>query len=395
MRKDVLASLDIGTSYSKLLVAKKTKKENKIEILFQGKEKHLGVRRGEIYKIEDVKKSIVKLLSLAKKQGIEKLERVILSIGGSRIYSIESQGAISVSRADQKISQEDIQRVIEQAQAVNLPQNVEILDIFPKEFIVDKEKVIEDPLGLKGVRLELKAVLACGYSQAIENLTKCVEELNLEIEDIIPSPLASARACLSDQAKELGAGIIDLGARTTALAFFEEQKLLGFSILPLGSAKITDDIALGLRIDIQTAERIKREFGGLFLKKGKKEKIELKKGEISFNQKFLKSIITARINQIFSQLEKEIKKFGPRERFPAGIIFTGGGRELPGLIDYAKQKLKLPCQKGTCLEIPEIEDPSFHVCAGLLLLFYDQKKEKERSKTFFSKIKRLLAKIIP
>lgn len=400
MKSLTLTALDIGTYSIKGLVARKNFPTGEIEILAQAEKPSFGVRNGEVVKPIEVGEIIAQVQDELSRQAERKIKEVLVNIGGAHLFSILSEGVISVSRADQKISPEDIRRVIQQAQAVNLPSNKEVLDIFPKEFIIDGEGGIKDPLGLTGLRLGVKVLLCCLFSPILENLKNALSVSGLQILDIIPSPLAASRSQLTPQQKELGVLLIDFGAGTTSLLVQEKGDLVDFVIFPLGSANITNDIAICLRTEISTAERIKREFATLKSdgKKRKKEKIKIPERSLSFSASFLKNIVEARVSEIFSQVQKALKKISKENHLPAGIVLTGGGAQLPGLVEFAKQKLKLPCRLGSSQEFPQPLDFQFLTCAGLLLSGFDSlEKGKERGfqEGFFEKLKRIFKIFLP
>jgi len=393
------AALDIGTSAVKVLVGEKKEGEEQASILAQKSFPCLGMRNGEVFSVEEVTQAVLEARRYIDKTGLKKIKKVLVNINGAHTYVLSSQGLVSVSRADQKISEEDVERVFRACEAVNLPSNKEVLDVYPLEFIVDGERGIEDPVGLNGIRLEAKVLLVCSFSPVRERLENTVLEGGFEIEDIIPSPMASARAVLSEQQKELGVAVVDIGAGTTSLAVFSERKLRHFVIFPVGSSHITNDIAIGLRTEIATAERIKKEFGSIFAKrtKGAKNKIEIPDKSLSFTERYLRSIIEPRVSQIFGELQKEIKKINKHISLPAGVVFTGGGSLLPHLVDFAKKKLALPCYLGTPKHIIGLEDPCFSVCAGLLFFGFDAQEQKELSpgKGIKEKIKHFFEIFIP
>ena len=396
-----LTAMDIGTSLIKGLCVRKDTKTQEIEVLAQVKLPCFGVRNGEVVKpsrvsetIEEVKKE------LSQKAGI-KIKEVLVNIGGSHLFSVVSEGVISVSRADQKISKEDIQRVLHQAEAINLPSNKEVLDIFPREFVIDGEGGIREPLGLEGIKLEVKALLVCLFSPILENLEKAVAEADLQILDVILSPLASSRACLTSQQKELGVMLVDMGAGTTSISIFEKGDLIDFAIFSAGANNITNDIAIGLRTEISTAERIKKEFGSLKSKKrkGKKEKIKIPEKSLTFSRKFLENIIEARVSEIFSEIQRTLKKITKDKPLPAGVVLTGGGSLLPGMVEFTKQKLKLPSRLGYFKEISGLEDSQFSTSIGLLLSGFDSPERRPeqliRGERIGEKIKRIFKIFLP
>lgn len=416
MKSLTLTSLDIGTNSVKGIVATRDLKTGTIGLLAQSQCSCFGVRNGEVVKPEQVLKSVERVRNdLMQRAGI-KIKDVLVSINGNHLYSVPSQGLVSVSRADQKISREDIQRVIKAAQAVNLSSNKEVLDVFPREFIVDGESGIKEPLGLQGIRLEVKVILACLFSPVLENLERSVLEAGLSIIDVVPAPIAASRAVLTQEQKELGVMMMEIGAGTSSISVFERGDLVDFAIFPIGSANITSDIAIGLRCEIKTAERIKKEFAVLRplpeIKKTSKPKktartkqkeddtIEIPEKSLTFSRKFLNGIVEARMTDIFSQAQKSLKKIAGSEILPAGIVLTGGGSNLPGLVEYTKQKFKLPCRLGSVRDINGIDNPEFVDAAGILLSGFDiENKESwvssSKERGFGEKVKRIFKVFLP
>ncbi len=372
-RLPIIAGLDIGTSTIKILVAAPKEKSENFEVLSSHQEPSLGVRRGVVVNPHNVAGAIASLVKKAEQDCGRKISGVYASIGGCHIFCNASRGLVSVSRADQKISEEDIDRVLQNAQSLPLPPNKEILDIFPKEYIVDEEKGVKEAVGMQGMRLEADVLVLCGFSPYLKNSIQAISNAGLQINfDLIPTPLASARAVLSPREKELGVVVLDIGAGTTSLAVFEEASLIHAAVFPIGSASITSDIAICLKTDIDVAEKIKIEFGSChpnqrFSKDEKKIKIE---GEepLIFSKKTLSEIIEARVSEIFSLASKELKKISKQGLLPSGVVLTGGGAKLPGIKDLAKKELGLPCRVGVPKRFSaSLEDPSFSVLCGLVM----------------------------
>ena len=385
----IISALDIGTSSIKILIGRQKNKGQNVEILTKAQVPSFGVRKGEINKPDKTAENISQILSEIQKKSGLKVKNCLSNINGAHLFTTASQGLVSVSRADKKISEEDINRVLHQAEAINLPSNKEILDVFPKEFIIDDQGGIKEPLGLLGIRLEAKVILLCGFSPFLENLNQALSLANIVANEAIPSPLADSFSCLSLKEKELGVALVDIGAETTGLVVFEDGDVINLSVFPFGSANITNDIAIGLRTEIETAEEIKKEFATLSAnkKKNKKKeergKIVIPEKALSFSRKTLSRIVEARISEIFNEVSKELKRISKQELLPAGVVLTGGGSNLEGIVEYAKEKLKLPARlaKFRNLSGLPIVELSYSVAAGLLLksLF---EKETEKSKNF-------------
>lgn len=396
-----ITGLDIGTSNIRTLTVKQKPKEENLELVLKTSETSEGIRKGTVVNVEKVS-SIFKDIFLKNSQDSgQNINSVYINLSGSHLFSIPSRGLISVSRADQKISEEDIQRVLQEARTINLSSNKEIFEVFPREYIVDGVKGIREPFGLQGVRLEVEVLALGGFSPYLQNIKEAVLNSGLEILDMIPSPIAAARAVLTEKQKELGVGLLDIGAGITSLAVFEEGSLIHLVILPMGSANITNDIAIGLKTDIDIAERIKIEYGSCFLKgRDVKRKINIGGDEpLVFSQKFLVKVISDRISEIFEEVNKELKKISKEKLLPAGIILTGGGAKMHKIVELAKNKLHLPVRLGIPEGILGIDgDLSMATACGLVLMGADAESKEgghEMLEKITSKMKRLFKNFIP
>ena len=414
MRPHIITALDIGSGSIKILSVLKKPDSSDFEILGQGQEISFGIRKGVVVDVFKAAEIISSLKEKVEQECGEKINDVYASIGGSHIFCTSSRGLVSVSRADQKISEEDIDRVLQAAQTFSLPSNKEIMGVFPKEFIVDGEGGVKEAAGMRGVRLEAIVLVVCGFSPYLRNSNQAVSDAGFRINALIPAPLASSRAVITLREKELGVCVLDIGARTTGLAVFEEGDLIHTAIFPVGSGHITDDIATCLKTDIDTAERIKLEFGSCsrFSQKSKKteKKIRIEPlrkdidlgGEedpLIFSSKRLTEIIEARVSDIFDLTNKELKKISCQGLLPAGVVLIGGGVKMPGIIGLAKKELKLPCRIGVAKEIPAFqEDPALSTLYGLILKGSDLEEEEKSSvgvAGMKDKFKRILKVFIP
>lgn len=374
-RDNVVVGLDIGTSATKVLVAKKKQENDEIEVLSLVQEPSLGMRKGVVFNAENVSEISQMALKKAEEESGRKIHSVFVNVGGSHIFSTSSRGLVSVSRADKKISQEDVDRVLQAAEAVSLPTNKEILKVLPREFIIDGEGGVEEAVGLEGVRLEADVLAVGVFSPYLNNLSRAVLDANVRINDVIPSPLASARGVLKRREKELGVVLVEIGAGTTGIAVYDEGDLIYTSVLPIGSAHITNDIAAGLKIDTDLAEKIKIEFGAcLHRGSDKKEKIELEDDEFMiFSHKQVAGIINVRVSEIFEEVGKELKKIPKQIQLPGGVVLTGGGVKLPKILELAKKELKTYCRIGKPIGFLQAEDDaSLATVCGLVLSGFDE-----------------------
>ena len=262
---NIVTGLDIGTHSIKALVAQR--KQREWEVLSYAEIPSFGLRKGSVVNVEETAKNVQMIMSGIEKDCNRRVNSVFVNIGGSHLYVTPSDGIISVSRADQRISKEDIERVKQATKAINIPHNEDVLDVFVREFIIDDQKGIKQPEGLTGIRLEAKVLLLCYFVPYFTNLTQAVLGSKLQINDIVPSPIAAAKAVLTPQQKEVGVALIDIGASTTSLVVFEEGELLHLAIFPIGSENITKDIAIGLKTEMAIAEAIKKQHGTCMLPK--------------------------------------------------------------------------------------------------------------------------------
>lgn len=383
-RLHTINALDIGTSSIKLLsITKKTEKEG-FEVVGRYEEPSFGVRKGVVTDPAKVAEIVNLLIDRSQIDSGIKIDGIYASVGGGHIATIPSRGLVSVSRADRKISEEDVNRVIQAARTFPLPLNREILGTFPKEFIVDGERGIKDALGMEGVRLEADIVVMCGFTPYLRNSNKTIMGTGAHLYNLIPDVLASSKAVLTPREKELGVCVLDIGAGTTGMSVYEEGALIHAAVFPVGSGHITNDIAVCLKTDIDTAEKIKIEFGEI--KKQAKAAAETKRAKaplggiseksitidggeepLQFSAKLLSDIIEARISDIFDLCQKEFKKI-EKSVLPAGVVLTGGGAKIPGIKDLAKKELKLPVRIGLPIGINSFdEDPSLATVCGLAL----------------------------
>lgn len=375
-RHNIICGIDVGSSNVRTVIAQIISSEEKPRIIGVGVAPSFGVRKGIIVDIEETLKSINKSVEEAERVAGVSISQAIVSIGGNHITSQYSKGVIAVGRADGEVTNDDIERVIGAAQAISIPPNKEIIHIIPRNYSLDDQKNIKDPLGMNGVRLEVDAFIIEGSTPYIKNLVKCFDQAGIKVDNFVLTSLAAARATLTKRQKELGVALIDIGGGTTSVAVFEEDDLLLSVVIPVGGNHITNDIAIGLRTSIDVAEKVKLEFGNARPSEiGKKEDINL--AEIDSNEEGIVSrhhvaeIIEARLEEILNLVNKELKLIGKDKLLPAGAVLTGGTAKLPGAVDLAKDILGLPAQTGFPIPlgglVDKIDEPSFATTVGLLI----------------------------
>lgn len=372
----VIASLDIGSSKIRTIVATLDEKSQTPNIIGVGLASTTGLRKGAVIDVEETITSITASLEDAERMAGEPVNHVFLGIGGNHIESLNSKGVIAISHAGNEITEDDVDRVLEAAQAVSIPSNRRILRIIPKSFTVDEQKGIKYPVGMTGIRLEVEAHIITGLVPAVKNLEKCVLQAGVDIDDIIPSCLAGSEAVLSKRQKELGVVVIDVGSGSTAVSVFEEGTTLHTAVLPVGGENVTNDIAIGLRTSIDTAEKIKIEYGTCNPSEvSEREVIDLslisKIDTQKVSKKLMAEIIEARYHEIFMLVKDELAKIHRDGMLPAGVVLTGGSVKMPGIIDLARETLNLPIQIGFPQNfdgvVDKIDDPTYATAIGLIL----------------------------
>lgn len=391
-KNNLIFGLDIGTSKVRAIVASiKGKEEVKPRIIGVGESSASGMRKGVVVDIEEMTKSIKRAVDQAERSSGVSFNRAYVSIGGSHIKAKTSKGIVAVSRADEEVSEDDILRAIGNASAVSLDSNREVIHVIPREFNIDGQEGIQDPRGMTGVRLEVDTLIVEGLTPYIKNLRKCLNNIGVEIEGLVLNILAASQSVLSRKQKELGVLILDLGGGTVSMTVYEERKLLHIHVLPVGSSHITNDIAIGLRSSIEVAEEVKLNYGTCLPEEiSKKDTIDLskidEKEEGMANRKEIAKIVEARIEEIFSLVNKELKKIDRERLLPSGVVLVGGGAKIPGVVDLAKEKLKLPVQLGYPQGIDglvdRVDDPTFATAVGLVFWALEMRGEREEGRLF-------------
>lgn len=389
-RDEVIVGLDVGTTTVRVLVGQRPHEPtDKLHVIGVGVEPSSGMQRGVVTDVEETIRGVSAALDSAERMSGFPIERAMVSIGGAHISSVNSRGVIAVSRADGEISEDDVARVVNAAQAISLPSNREILHVIPQHFIVDGQGGITDPHAMTGVRLEVDTHIIEGSAPFIRNISRCVYQAGSTIQGLVFAPLAAERAVLNKRQKELGVTLLDLGGGTTNLAIFEENRLLHTATIPVGSMHITNDIAIGLRSSIDVAERIKVQFGSAIPDEVKKsQEINLKKvdeheEDTMVSRREVAEIIEARLAEIFSLVNRQLRAVERSGLLPAGVVLTGGGAKMHGIVELAKKELRLPAQLGFPVALPSIvdqaDDPAMAVVTGLLLAGAEAQRAHERS----------------
>lgn len=375
-RGNFFVGLDIGSAFVRTVIAQEAPGEDRLRIVGVGSLPSQGMRRGAVVDIEEAVQAVNASVEQAETMAGVAAQDVTVGLGGTEIFSQDSKGVVAVGKADGEVLNDDIQRVLQAAQSIPLPLNKEILHVLPKSYRLDDQKDIKDPLGMHGVRLEVDALIIGGSSPHIKNTARCVEQAGMVLSSTVVEPLASSLAILNKKQKELGVVAVNIGSATTSLAVFEEGELLHVAVLPVGAAHITHDIAIGLRTSIDLAEQVKIHFGtALSHEVDKHEDIDLSKLDVQeeglVSRYHVTEIIEARVEEILHFVNEELKKIGRAGLLPAGVVITGGGSKLPGVVEMAKEVLRLPAQVGYPQPLggilDKVDDPEFATALGLVL----------------------------
>lgn len=376
MAKDHLAvGLDVGST--KVAATAGEIAEGVVNIRGFVKVPNNGVRRGVVVDLEDTVSAISEALEQLERVCDARVTSATVGISGAHIQTGISKGVVAVARADGEIGKSDIERVIAASRTVALPPNREIIHVIPCSYTVDGQEAIADPSGMTGIRLEVEALVLSGATSAIKNVTKCVYQAGLKIQNVVFSPIALAENMLTKKQKEIGALLLDIGGGTTSMAVYAEGDIIAAAVIPVGSSHITNDLAIGLRTSLETAEKIKVKYGAAIPDKIREREIitlsQFDAGEAQrIERKYVSEIIEARLGEIFALVSGELKQIGKEGMLPAGVVLTGGGSKLEDLTEATKEALRLPATLGRLnLElggfIDKLSDPVYASSVGLML----------------------------
>ncbi|MDP3935112.1 MAG: cell division protein FtsA [Candidatus Giovannonibacteria bacterium] len=398
MRAKGVIGIDIGTESIKVVALEAVPGESVARVVGAGASLTKGVKKGAVVELEETAKALKEAVAALEKSTGIKSGDVYVGIGGAGLAFQKSKGLVAVSRADGEITKEDVVRAIS-ASETNLTrmQNREVLHKFPVLFHIDGETITQDPVGLVGVRLEAEVLFITSFSQNLKNAIKALEEADIYIEEIIASPLAAAHAVLEPREKEIGIMLLDLGASTTSVILFVEGLPCSLEVIPFGSSHITQDIAMGLRVTMEEAEKIKINHGAVRYENSSPKKNDLVYG--NYSKKKLAEIIEARLDDIFELVEKHLKKVELAGLLPGGIVIVGGGANLPGIEEFAKERLKLHARVAEPIALEGFKDkvrnPAWSVAVGTALLALEKETAlspflRGRSGSFFKWLRAFL-----
>lgn len=381
IEKNIITGLDIGTSKVVALIGEVTA-DGTIEIIGIGSHPSRGLKRGVVVDIEATVNTIQRAVQEAELKAGCEVHTVYAGIAGSHIRSLNSHGIVAIR--DLEVSQADVERVIDAAKAVAIPADQKILHILPQEFIIDNQGSIREPVGMAGVRLEARVHIVTGAVSAAQNIAKCVRRCGLEVNDIILEQLAASHAVLTDDEKELGVCLIDIGGGTTDIAIFAEGAIQYTAVIPIAGDQVTNDIAMALRTPTKAAEAIKISHAFAMPELASaSEMLEVlsvsERPGRKISAKVLSEVVSARYEELFSLVRNELRRSGFEQRIAAGMVMTGGGSCIKGAIELAEMCFEMPVRQGCAHHVSGLVDattnPSLATGVGLLLHGYQQQYE--------------------
>lgn len=366
--------LDVGSSTVRCVVGMiDPSTSNKISILGHGSAPNVGMRKGVVVHIDDAAEAIVQAVTEAERLSGMRINTATVNVNGSHVSGINSKGVIAISTANREITAEDRYRVEEAATIVKLPSNREIIQVFAKNYRLDGQDNIKDPVGMHGVRLEVDTHIVSAATPNLRNLDMALEKAQVVPNNHTLSSLAAAEAVLSRQQKEAGTVLVDIGSGTTNIVVIEDGEVQHVAVLPIGGGHITNDLAIGLKTDLDIAEAVKVKHASLTTSgKTPNVRVKVNNQDHIFKAEEIAMITEARVDELFEYVNKELTKIHKAHKLPGGVVLVGGTSKLPGIAEFAKEKMQLPARVGKLQSVSglvdTVADPSYAAGVGLMML---------------------------
>jgi cell division protein FtsA len=364
--------LDIGTTAVRCVVGELGAEDSIPRIIGFSEAENSGMRKGNVAHVDEVAEAVVKAVTQAERMSGHEIKKATVNVNGSHVEGLNSRGVIAISSPDRQISQEDRLRVEEAATIVQLPPNKDIIQVFAKNYRLDGQDNIKDPVGMNGVRLEVDTHIVVASTPALKSLDNVLQKIELRASHLTISSLGAAEALLSRKQRESGVAVLDIGAATTNVVVIEDGEVEHVAVIPMGGIHITNDLAIGLKTDLDVAELVKLKHATLSKSARGETSFVINGEELHFDREDMRMIAEARVEEIFEFAEKELKKINRAKKLPGGVVMTGGTAKLPGIIDLAKETLELPASVGSWKHVPRVVDgldqQQFAAAVGLMLL---------------------------
>jgi len=371
--------LDIGTSVIRCVVGTVNQADTRPSVIGHGITPNQGMRKGVVVHIEDTAEAIAQAVTEAERVSGIQITRATLNINGAHVSGMNSKGVIAISGANREIGDEDRLRAEEAATVVKLPPNREIMQVFAKNYSLDGQPNIKDPVGMHGVRLEVDTHIVSASTPNVRTLHMALDKAQIQPNNIVVSGLAAAEAVLTRQQKEAGTVLLDIGAGTTNLVVIEDGEVQHVAVLPIGGTHITNDLAIGLKTDLDIAEEAKLKHASLTANgSAKKGVVYIERGSGSEKERFafrasdIHMIVEARVEELFEIVNKELIKIHRAKKLPGGVVLVGGTSNLPGIAEFAREQLELSARVGKLQPlaglVDTVDDPGYATSVGLMLL---------------------------
>lgn len=408
MANSIILGLDIGSENIKAVVAESSK--GKLRLSYAFSRPSAGLRRGAIVDMEETVRAVSGVLNEIKGFYRPAIRNIYVTVGGVGGHYQLSEGSVAISRPGAEISRYDVRHAIEESRAVTLQPNRTVLHSLINEYIVDGAGDIKDPVGMSAARLKVVSLVIDVFSPALKNLRRAIRSAGGDIGGLVYAPLSASRAVLTKNQKENGVVLVDIGAETTGVAVYEEGKLIHINILPVGSKHISSDLAVALQIPVEVADKIKVSHGyAVSHDVSSRDTIDLKKIDPSIagspSRRYVSEVIEARLEEIFEMIDKDLALIGRSRKLPSGIVLTGGGAKLPGIVELARTKFKLTAQVGLppsgLFEVVDhnlleyVESPEYAALLGLILSGEDAGDIAPVGDGFTEWLKKFIRNIIP
>ncbi len=365
--------LDVGTSRVRCVVGTRNPDDpTQLSVIGHGSAPNQGMRKGVVMHIDDAAEAIIQAITEAERISGVQIHAATVNVNGAHVAGLNSRGVIAISSPDREIMVDDRERVEEAATIVKLPPNREIVQVFAKNYRLDGQDNLKDPVGMHGVRLEVDCHIVTAATPNIRNLNLALEKAQVRPQHHTVSALASAEATLDRKQKEAGTCVLDIGAGTTNLSVIEDGEIQHVAVIPMGGQHITNDLAIGLKTDLDVAEAVKVKHAHLNDNSDKPVKVSVDNNGHEFSGGMVNMIVEARVEELLEFVEKELVRIHRNRKLPGGVVITGGTAALPGLAEYARDKLQLPARigkvRGLTGLVDTVDTPAFATAAGLMLL---------------------------
>ena len=385
-KRNTIVSIDVGTTKICTTIAE-VNDSNKLQVAGVGISPSNGLHKGLVVNINDAKEAIRESVRKAEQSSGYKVESAYVGVTGRHVTSLNNQGVVAITRDDRLVRPDDLKRVLQNAQNIKVPSDRKLLHVIPRQYAVDGQAGVKNPVGMHGFRLDVETHVITAAVASIQNMTKCIRGLGIDIDDLVLEPLASGESVLTPDEKQVGVALADIGGGTTDVAIFKDGSIWHTAILPVAGYQLTRDVAIGLGLPFEVAEEMKKRYGSLLpVYEGQVEKNETATNGHGISYQDLSEIVRARVEEILRLIVLELPRSDYESLIPAGLILTGGSSNLPGIDVLGRDIMRLPVRVGSPINVPGISDtlcdPAYATSVGLLL--WGAKNRRQRKPLGFN-----------